>query len=157
MSIKQLPTVLRLGARRLRAVMVKDSGMFIILGVFFIARGIGYLAGDDGPGLPAQLLPVPASWWAVAWLAVGIFAVGVARRWQSRLAGVVLYLLFGMIGLWGAAFLLVSPAAFLDRGSAFLTIAALAFWAVWRGRKTEVSIRVNDREVADAIRSHTGR
>ena len=156
MPIKYLPSGMRPAARRLRAVMVKDSGMFIILGVFFIARGIGYLAGD-GPGLPAQLLPLPASWWAVAWLTVGIGAVGVARKWQSRLAGVVLYLLFGMIGMWGAAFLLISPAAFLDRGSAFLTIAALASWAVWRGRKTEVSIRVNDREVADAIRSHAGR
>lgn len=156
MPINYLPSALRPPARKLREVMLKDSGMFIILGVFFIARGVGYLAGDDGPGLPAQLLPFPASWWAVTWLAVGVIAVVVARKWQSRIAGVVLYLLFGMIGLWGAAFLLISPAAFLDRGSAFLTIAALAFWAVWRGRKTEVSIRVNDREVADAIRSHTG-
>lgn len=157
MPIELLPERLKGPARRLRKLMLTDSGVLIILGVFFLARGIGYLTGGGAPGIPAQLLPFPGWVWALVWCVTGIVAVCCAKWWESPIAGAALYVMAATLGLWGAAFILVSPAAFLDRGSGFLTIVVLAAWAVWRGRRTEISVRVNDKGVADAFRPNERR
>lgn len=85
MPIELLPEKLKGPVRRLRKLMLTDSGVLVILGVFFLARGIGYLAGSGAPGIPAQLLPFPGWAWAIVWCVTGLVAVCCAKWWSSPL------------------------------------------------------------------------
>ncbi len=102
------------------------------LGASSIVRGASYLGPHSPNSAPPQLAfvdqAIPLSWYAVGWIATGVFALVavLVRRLQS--AGLSFAVFFNL--LWGLSFILSwavlgVPRAYVSAAS-YLTIAVLA-------------------------------
>lgn len=141
MPIEHLPPRLQAPATRLRAFLMTDATVLIILGVGIIGRGISYIPSewtgriDSHPAEGA----LPLAVWSLIWIAVGILCL-VAAFWPEgwpAAAGIGAGI--GLNTLWAGSFLTATINGTMPRGwvsaIGYLTIALLALWAVWRGKR----------------------
>lgn len=141
MPIDHLPIRLRSPAERIRAYLITDAGVMIILGISMIARGLSYLS--LGQHVLVNPIDTHISPWVLAswWLIVGISLV-VASWWQaSAVSRIILMIGVSTLAAWGSAFIFAPPAAFSQRGIIYLALAAVVVWSVWRGRRGEIRMR----------------
>lgn len=141
MPIDHLPEKLKPRAECLRAVLMSDAGVMIILGMAMIVRGISY--SDLGSVVLFHPIDLLFPLWvdAALWCGVGA-ALLVAARWPASRAGrLVLSLSTSLIAFWGLLFILAPPSHFAQRGVMYLALAAVVIWAVWRGRRGEIRVR----------------
>lgn len=139
MPIDHVPARWRPGAERLRAWMLTDASLLLILGGVFIARGIGFMPppGDD---IHPWEVTSPLMW-GVIWTGVGAAAL-IAAPWHAdRIGAAILGVATGLLVFWGLAFALIDVDEFLTRGTIYLGWASVILWAVWRGRRGEITVR----------------
>lgn len=143
MPIDKLPQKYQPVAYRLRAFLMTDATALLILGVCFLARGAGWLIrrGPAGPH-PMTLIGFPVTAWIAVAVTLGLACLATAVWHQSRLGALVLALAVALVTLWGMAFLPESLATFLERGSVYLALSVMTMWAVWRGKRGEITLDI---------------
>ena len=144
MPIDHLPERMKPAAQRTRAWCLTDAPVLVILAVGIILRGVSYTPWLMSPSAQAShpaegVLPMTA--WAVVWISVGLACLVAA--WVPRAAPVAVGAGIGLSILWGASFIADS---IIDRSLrgwlpsvGYLQIALIVLWAVWRGRREEVT------------------
>lgn len=142
MPIENLPERLRPGARRLRDWLMTDKGLLLILAGFCAMRLAGYTKLEDKT-LLQHALELSSDWvspliWAVLTV---LCSAGAASPYKHRLESVALTSVVGAIALWGMLYIQSSPPGLFSRGSAYITIAVLVIYTLWRGDSTRVRIR----------------
>lgn len=143
MPIDKLPPKYQPAAYGLRAFLMTDATALLILGFFFLARGAGWLIqkGTAGPH-PVKLIGFPVAAWVAVAVTLGVACL-VAAAWHQSTVGVItLALSVTLISLWGMAFLPDSLANFLERGSVYLALAVMTMWAVWKGKRGEITLDI---------------
>lgn len=143
MPVDKLPSKYQPAAYKLRAFLMTDATALLILGLCFLARGAGWLLrhGPAGPH-PLKLVGLPVVVWMAVAVTLGVACL-VAAVWHQSTVGVVtLALSVTLISLWGMAFLPASLATFLERGSVYLALAVMTVWAVWRGKRGEITLDI---------------
>lgn len=143
MPIDKLPLRCRPAAYKLRAFLMTDATALLILGLCFLARGAGWLIrhGPAGPH-PLTLIGLPVAAWVAVAVVLGVACLVVAVWHQSTAGVITLALSVALISLWGMAFLPDSLATFLERGSVYLALAVMTMWAVWRGKRGEITLDI---------------
>lgn len=140
MPIDRLPTRWRTPAERLRAILLTDAGVMIILGLVFIVRGASYWSlGQSVLVHPADVL-VPDPVMSAVWITLGVLLVGLSPWHTSRAGRGMLGVATATLAFWGSLFIFSPPAAFTQRGIIYLGLAGIAIWAVWRGRRGEIRV-----------------
>lgn len=139
MPIEHVPARWRPRAERLRGWLLTDATLLVILGVVFICRGIGFL---PPPGLDVHPWELSApTVWGVVWAVLGVICLATAPWYASRVGAAVLGLASGLLVFWGLTFALVDIDELLTRGSIYLGWSATIWWAIWRGRRGEITVR----------------
>lgn len=139
MPIEHVPARWRPGVERLRSLLLTDASLLIILGLVFIARGIGFLPPPGADIHPWELTAPTA--WGVVWASVGVAALLVVPWHAGRAGAAVLGGAVGLLVFWGLAFALIDIDELATRGSIYLGWALTILWAVWRGRRGEITVR----------------
>ena len=146
MPIDHFPERIRPGAYRLRGFLMTDASALLILAAGCLAGGVGYLQGDQVPMLatthPAERLMLPQTW-GVIWLGVGLLCILAAWSRSLPVEMAALATGVGIHILWGSSYFAQcimggDPHAWISAIS-FWMVASLVAWAVWRGKRGDVS------------------
>lgn len=140
MPIDCLPEPLRTPAERLRAFLLADSAVMIIVGIAMIARGVGLLPPPGRDIHPWENLISPDAW-MVAWILLGVASIAAAPWHSSRVASLLLVADVMLLSFWGATFILAGPDELFSRGAIYLGWSVTIVWAIWRGKRGETLIR----------------
>lgn len=141
MPIEHLPRRVQPPLRRLRDWLLTDATLYVILGTLMISRGVAAWVIDDITVVPhpgGGLLT--AEGWAVLWLVLGVACLLVTPWHTTRAGAVVLSVTTSVLLLWGLGYLMYDPAQFTYRGVLYIGFAVTILWAVWRGRRGQVTI-----------------
>ena len=142
MPIEMLPERLRPGARSLRDWLMTDKGLLLIMALFCAMRTVGYTRIEDRT-LLQHALELSNDWISpTLWVALTVLcsvAAGVPRC--HKLENIALTATVGAIALWGMLYIQSSPPGLFSRGSAYITIASLVVYTLWRGDSTRIRIR----------------
>ena len=151
MPIEHLPPRIQPPLLRLRDWLLTDATLYVILGALMICRGVAAWVIDDITAVPHPgegLLT--AEGWTVLWLVLGASCL-LATPWHATRAGaVVLSVTTSALLLWGIGYLMYDPAQFAYRGVLYIGFTVTILWAVWRGRRGQVTI-TKEKEPPDAI------
>lgn len=139
MPIEHVPARWRPRAERLRAALLTDATLLIILGIVFIARGAGFMP-PPGADIHPWELSAPATW-GVVWAAMGVICLFAAPWYVGRVGAAVLGVATGLLVFWGMTFALVDLDELMTRGSIYIGWAVTIVWAIWRGRRGEITVR----------------
>ena len=142
MPIEHLPERYRPAARSVRDWLVTDKGLLVILTFFCAMRSVGYTRIEDRT-LLQHALELQNDWISPAiWVILTLLCtVGIAAPRCHKLENVALSAVVGAIALWGTLYIQSSPPGVFSRGSAYITIALLVIYTLWRGDSTRVRIR----------------
>lgn len=142
MPIEKLPVRYRPAARSLRDWLMTDNGLLLILTLFCAMRSVGYTRLEDKT-LLQHTLELPNDWISpIIWTALTVLcALSAALPHCNRLENVALSAAVGVIALWGMLYIQSSPPGLFSRGSAYITIALLVIYTLWRGDSTRIRIR----------------
>lgn len=145
MPIEHLPERYRPAARGLRDWLMTDKGLLLILAGFCAMRSVGYTKIEDRT-LLQHVLEIGNDWISPAlWITLTILCVvSVVLPECQKLENVALSAVVGAIALWGMLYIQSSPPGLFSRGSAYITIALLVVYTLWRGDSTRVRIRGED-------------
>lgn len=148
MPIEHLPERYRPAARSLRDWLMTDKGLLAILTAFCAMRTVGYTRIEDGT-LLQHAFELSSDWISPAiWIALTILCVvGLAVPDYHKVENAALSAVVGAIALWGMLYIQSSPPGLFSRGSAYITIALLVVYTLWRGDSTRVRIRGDDANV----------
>lgn len=148
MPIEKLSERYRPSARSLRDWLMTDKGLLLILAFFCAMRSVGYTRLEDRT-LLQHALEIGNDWISpLIWISLTLLcAVGAALPACNRLENVALSAVVGAIALWGMLYIQSSPPGLFSRGSAYITIALLVVYTLWRGDSTRVRIRGDDANV----------
>ncbi|WP_311342831.1 hypothetical protein [Corynebacterium riegelii] len=144
MPIDHLPERMKPAAYRTRSWCLTDSPALVILGLGIILRGVSYTPWLMSPSAqtshPAEGM-LSMTTWAIIWIAAGIGCVVAA--FAPRAAPVFVGAGVGLSLMWGLSFIADSiidrsPRGWLPSVS-YLQVAALVVWAVWKGRREEIT------------------
>ncbi|STC97454.1 hypothetical protein [Corynebacterium renale] len=143
MPIDKLPPRYQPAAYKVRAFLMTDATALIILGACFLARGVGWLIrrGPAGPH-PMTMIGFPVTAWIAVAVTLGVACLVVAVWHQTTAGAIVLAIAVALVTLWGMAFLPASVATFLERGSVYLALSVMTMWAIWRGRRGEITLDI---------------
>lgn len=137
MPIEKLPLKAQPVAYKLRAVVMSDATLLVVIGIMAIARGITYLAVES-PANHIVEMWMPLGAWAILWIVAGGLTLTGAVFYQSTFAALTIGLLVGIYVLWGCSYflqsLLVGPPLWTSAINHW-GIATIALWAVWRGSR----------------------
>lgn len=141
MPIDHLPPRLRSPAERIRAFLITDAGVMIILGISMMARGLSYLSLGQHVLVNPIDTHIPIYLLSVWWTGIG-GALILTSWWQASLASRILLMIgVSTLAAWGSLFIFAPPAAFSQRGIIYIALAAVVVWSVWRGRRGEIRMR----------------
>lgn len=145
MPIERLPEQYRPAARSLRDWLMADKGLLLILAFFCAMRSVGYTRLEDRT-LLQHVLEIGNDWISPSiWVSLTILcAVSAALPVCNWLENVALSAVVGAVALWGMLYIQSSPPGLFSRGSAYITIAMLVVYTLWRGDSTRVRIRGED-------------
>lgn len=145
MPIERLPARYRPAARSLRDWLMTDKGLLLILAMFCAMRSVGYTRIEDRT-LLQHALEIGNDWISPAlWIVLTVLCVvSVVLPECQKLEIVALSAVVGAIALWGMLYIQSSPPGLFSRGSAYITIALLVVYTLWRGDSTRVRIRGED-------------
>lgn len=136
MPIERLPIKAQPVAYRLRALLMGDATLLVVVGIMAIARGMSYIV--DLPPMHFVELWIPADAWGIIWVIAGALALVGAAVYRSTFAAVTVGLAVGLYVLWGCSFFLQSLLWGPPLWSSAITnwgIATITVWAVWRGSR----------------------
>lgn len=144
MPIDHLPNRMKPAAYRTRSWCLTDSPALVVLAVGIILRGVSYfpwlMSEHAQSAHPAEGV-LPMNVWAVVWIVVGLACI--VATWEPRAAPVAVGAGVGLNILWGLSFIADSIIDHSPRGwlpaVGYLQVAALVLWAVWKGRREEVT------------------
>lgn len=139
MPIEKLPLRAQPAAYRMRALLMGDATLLVVVGAMAIARGMAYIGGS--PLMHFVELWLPADAWGVIWVVAGIFALVGAVVYRSTFAAFTVGLTVSLYVLWGCSFFLQSVLWGPHLWASAITnwgIATIALWAVWRGSRMHV-------------------
>ena len=140
MPIDCLPEPLRTPAERLRAFLLTDGAVMLIVGIAMIARGIGLLPPPGQDVHPWEgMLPPQA--WMVVWILLGVASIAASLWPSSRAASLLLVTDVMLLTFWGSMFILAGPDELFSRGAIYLGWSVTIVWAIWRGKRGETLIR----------------
>lgn len=143
MPIERLPKPLRPPARTFRDYVATDKGLILILAGLFLSRAVSYLV--DPPGVLQHVLEFAPLWVATTiwWAGFALLALALLPNCE-RFENVALSVAVAILVLWWLLYAWAGAATFLGRGSAYLTVALLAIYTVWRGHSTTIRVRGDD-------------
>ena len=148
MPIEHLPSRYRPAVRSLRDWLMTDKGLLLILATFCGMRSAGYTRLED-PTLLQHVLEIGNDWVSpTVWVLLALLCAAAAAIPECpRLEQVTLSATVGAVALWGMLYIQSSPPGLFSRGSAYITIALLVVYTLWRGDSTRVRIRGDDANV----------
>ena len=151
MPIEHLPERIRPPLLRLRDWLLTDATLYVILGTLLICRGVAawvidYIAVVPHPGDGL----FTAAGWTALWVVLGVVCLLVTPWHTSRVGAAVLSVTTSVLLLWGLGYLMYDPAQFAYRGVLYIGFTATILWAVWRGRRGQVTI-TKEKEPPDAV------
>ncbi|APT92877.1 hypothetical protein CPHO_08250 [Corynebacterium phocae] len=149
MPIDHLPTRWQPRAYRLRRFLLSDSTALIILGTGIILKGLSYTPWGLGEPPAAGVHPaehiLPLDVWAIVWLMAGLFCLAAAFIPNALVDAIAVGLGIGLHCTWGLSFVAATLWADNPRGwvtgVSYITVVALAVWAIWRGKRGDVELR----------------
>lgn len=137
MPIEKLPLKAQPVAYKLRAIVMSDVTLLVVIGIMAIARGIAYLAAES-PANHIVEMWMPLGAWAILWITAGSLTLIGALVYKSTFAALTIGLLIGIYVLWGCSYflqsLLLGPPLWASAINHW-GIATIALWAVWRGSR----------------------
>lgn len=137
MPIEKLPLKAQPVAYKLRAVVMSDATLLVVIGIMAIARGIAYLAAKSSANHIVEMW-MPLGAWAILWITAGSLTLIGALVYKSTFAALTIGLLVGLYVLWGCSYflqsLLLGPPLWASAINHW-GIATIALWAVWRGSR----------------------
>lgn len=141
MPIEHLPQRVQPPLRRLRDWLLTDATLYVILGALMICRGVAAWVIDDITVVPHPGVGLfTAAGWTVLWLVLGVACLLVTPWHNTRAGAVVLSVTTSVLLLWGLGYLMYDPAQFAYRGVLYIGFTVTILWAVWRGRRGQVTI-----------------
>ena len=137
MPIEKLPLKAQPVAYKLRAVVMSDATLLVVIGIMALTRGITYLVSE----VPANHIVemwMPLEAWSILWITAGLLTLVGALVYKSTFAAFTIGLLVGLYVLWGFSYflqsLLLGPALWASAINHWC-IATIALWSVWRGSR----------------------
>lgn len=119
-------------AEAVKRFLFTDSGVFIILGLTFIAEMRVML--DEG--------------WGYIWLSVGLLLLAAAFINKTIFSAMTFALSLGILFIWSGFVFVSGDSTFYHHGSLGLGLIAMSLLTIWRGHTTQISITRHTKQIS---------
>lgn len=129
-------------AEAVKRFLLTDSGVFIVLGLTFIAKSVGYLKNSKWPPPPLSHFErlVGAEVWGYIWLALGLLLLAAAFINKTIFSAMTFALSLGALFIWGGFVFVSGDSTFYHHGPLGLGLMAMSLLTIWRGHTKQISI-----------------
>ena len=129
-------------AESVKRFLLTDSGVFIILGLTFIAKGTGYLQNSEWPPGPLSHFErlLGAEGWEHIWFSVGLLLLVAAFINNTIFSAMTFALSLGILFIWSGFVFVSGDSTFYHYGPLGLGLIAMSLLTIWRGHTKQVSI-----------------
>lgn len=119
-------------AEAVKRFLFTDSGVFIILGLTFIAEMRVML--DEG--------------WGYIWLSVGLLLLAAAFINKTIFSAMTFALSLGILFIWSGFVFVSGDSTFYHHGSLGLGLIAMSLLTIWRGHTTQISVTRHTKQIS---------
>lgn len=119
-------------AEAVKRFLFTDSGVFIILGLTFIAEMRVML--DEG--------------WGYIWLSVGLLLLAAAFINKTIFSAMTFALSLGILFIWSGFVFVSGDSTFYHHGSLGLGLIAMSLLTIWRGHTTQICITRHTKRIS---------
>ena len=119
-------------AEAIKRFLFTDSGVFIILGLTFIAETRVML--DEG--------------WGYIWLSVGLLLLAAAFINKTIFSAMTFALSLGILFIWSGFVFVSGDSTFYHHGSLGLGLIAMSLLTIWRGHTTQISVTRHTKQIS---------
>lgn len=121
--------------------LMTDAGIFLILGLAFVSKGVVYFA-QDVPSFSEHVIETvaPRSVLGTAYIAFGVLLLLGCFIKNTYYQAALIGLSVGVLMLWGLEFFKYEDALFMQYGIHYVTLSAMILYTITRGRDGHIRI-----------------
>ena len=137
-------------AEAVKRFLFTDSGVFIILGLTFIAKSAGYLQNSEWPPGPLSHFErlLGAEGWEYIWLSMGLLLLAAAFINKTIFSAITFALSLGILFIWSGFVFVSGDSTFYHHGSLGLGLIAMSLLTIWRGHTTQISVTRHTKRIS---------